>query len=49
MWNYANILPYYKKAQKHAQGANEYRGGDGPLDVMSYSTAKVTNGKTELL
>lgn len=43
MWNYANILPYYKKAQKHAQGANEYRGGDGPLDVMSYSTAKVTN------
>ncbi|KAL4141270.1 hypothetical protein PRNP1_014391 [Phytophthora ramorum] len=32
-WSYADCLPYFKKAQTHALGADDYRGGDGPLHV----------------
>ena len=32
-WNYASVLPYFQKAQKHELGGNEYRGGEGPLAV----------------
>ncbi|ETV95151.1 choline dehydrogenase [Aphanomyces invadans] len=32
-WSYADVLPYFKRAQCHALGADTYRGGDGPLHV----------------
>lgn len=32
-WSYANCLPYFRKAQKHSEGADDYRGGEGPLGV----------------
>ena len=32
-WNYQNCLPYFKKAQTHESGENDYRGGNGPLNV----------------
>ena len=32
-WNYAAVLPYFKRAERHADGGDEYRGGDGPLDT----------------
>ncbi len=32
-WAYKNCLPYFKKAQTHQLGGNEYRGGSGPLHV----------------
>ena len=32
-WNYQNCLPYFKKAQAHEFGSDDYRGGDGPLNV----------------
>lgn len=32
-WSYADCLPYFKKAQSHCLGENEYRGGHGPLHV----------------
>ncbi|KAG2520605.1 hypothetical protein BBO99_00007509 [Phytophthora kernoviae] len=32
-WGYADCLPYFRKAQTHALGANDYRGDDGPLQV----------------
>ena len=32
-WNYAQVLPYFKRAERHADGGDEYRGGDGPLDT----------------
>jgi choline dehydrogenase len=32
-WNYASVLPYFKRAQRHADGGDEYRGSDGPLDT----------------
>ncbi len=30
-WSYERVLPYFKKSESHALGANEYHGGDGPL------------------
>ncbi|RLN72709.1 hypothetical protein BBJ28_00026220, partial [Nothophytophthora sp. Chile5] len=32
-WGYADCLPYFQKAQTHALGADDYRGGNGPLQV----------------
>jgi choline dehydrogenase len=32
-WSYADCLPYFRKAQNHELGPDEYRGGDGPLNV----------------
>ena len=30
-WSYADCLPYFKKMETCLAGADEYRGGDGPL------------------
>ena len=30
-WGYANVLPYFKRAEGRIEGADEWRGGDGPL------------------
>eukprot|EP00122_Pirum_gemmata_P007865 Pgem_evm1s7237 len=27
-WSYADVLPYFKKAQSHSEGPSDYRGGD---------------------
>ncbi|TDO95842.1 choline dehydrogenase [Marinomonas balearica] len=32
-WNYQNVLPYFKKAETWIGGADEYRGGKGPLST----------------
>lgn len=32
-WSYEDCLPYFRKAQNHQLGEDEYRGGDGPLHV----------------
>lgn len=32
-WDYAHCLPYFKKAETWAFGADEYRGGEGSLGV----------------
>eukprot|EP00794_Sanderia_malayensis_P018193 gene18193-20008_t len=32
-WAYADCLPYFKKAQTHQLGEDDYRGGSGPLHV----------------
>jgi len=32
-WNYFSCLPYFKKAQSHTEGEDDYRGGEGPLHV----------------
>jgi choline dehydrogenase len=34
-WTYAHCLPYFKKSETRAQGADDYRGGDGPLHVST--------------
>jgi choline dehydrogenase len=32
-WSYAEVLPFFKRAQGHELGESEYRGGSGPLKV----------------
>lgn len=32
-WSYAEVLPYFRRAESYSLGPNEYRGGDGPLTV----------------
>ncbi len=32
-WNYAHCLPYFKKMETCLAGADDYRGGDGPLEL----------------
>lgn len=32
-WGYADVLPYFKRAEGRQEGGDEYRGGDGPLSV----------------
>ena len=33
-WSYKDVLPYFKKSETRSAGANEYRGGEGPLHVQ---------------
>ncbi|KAJ8370849.1 hypothetical protein SKAU_G00108770 [Synaphobranchus kaupii] len=37
-WDYEHCLPYFRKAQTHELGANQYRGGNGPLHVSRGKT-----------
>jgi choline dehydrogenase len=30
-WAYRDVLPYFRRAETHLEGADQYRGGDGPL------------------
>ncbi|MEP6656764.1 MAG: choline dehydrogenase [Betaproteobacteria bacterium] len=34
-WSYAHCLPYFKKSETRLRGADEYRGGSGPLYVTT--------------
>lgn len=33
-WSYAHVLPYFKRQETWAGGADAYRGGDGPLGTQ---------------
>lgn len=39
-WSYAHCLPYFKKAESWYLGADEYRGGSGPLAVSNGNEMK---------
>jgi choline dehydrogenase len=32
-WSYADVLPFFKKAEHNERGPNEFHGGEGPLNV----------------
>ena len=32
-WSYADVLPYFKRAETYERGANDFHGGDGPPNV----------------
>lgn len=33
-WAYADVLPYFKRAEHNERGGDDYHGADGPLNVM---------------
>jgi len=33
-WSFREVLPYFKKSEKHWRGASEFHGADGPLPVV---------------
>ena len=33
-WSYAHVLPYFRRQESWEGGANQYRGGDGPLTTQ---------------
>lgn len=39
-WDYAHCLPYFQRAETWAFGANDYRGGQGPLGVNNGNQMK---------
>lgn len=34
-WDYSHVLPYFRKAETHELGGDDYHGGDGPLRVTA--------------
>jgi choline dehydrogenase len=34
-WGYADVLPYFRRAEQHLHGADRYHGGLGPLHVYA--------------
>jgi choline dehydrogenase len=32
-WSFAEVLPYFKKAERWVEGENAYRGGNGPVHI----------------
>jgi len=34
-WSYADVLPYFKRAERHFLGGDSYHGADGPLEVFA--------------
>ena len=42
-WRFADLLPYFKRAETFSGGADEWRGGDGPLHVLSLADVEDRN------
>jgi choline dehydrogenase len=44
-WGYEDVLPYFRKAENNARGADKYHGDEGPLAVsdseLNYTISKV--------
>ncbi|MEY4376614.1 MAG: hypothetical protein RJB26_1164 [Pseudomonadota bacterium] len=38
-WSYADVLPYFKRAEHNERGADEFHGTGGPLNVMDLRSA----------
>jgi choline dehydrogenase len=39
-WEYASVLPYFKRAEHHLHGGDDYHGGSGPLSVYAPDLAE---------
>ncbi len=35
-WSYEDVLPYFKKTERRKEGADAYRGGEGPLAIAEF-------------
>ena len=38
-WAYRDVLPYFRRSETHLEGADAYRGGDGPLATRTGTSA----------
>jgi choline dehydrogenase len=43
-WSYEEVLPYFKKAEHYEEGASEYHGTGGPLNVMKQENSVALSG-----
>lgn len=43
-WNYAEVLPFFKKAEDNSRGGSDYHGAGGPLHVTDPRAANVLSG-----
>lgn len=46
-WDWNSVLPYFKKSEHHARGANEWHGEGGPLHVQQLQDMPVKNPVSE--
>jgi len=47
-WGYADVLPYFKRAETDSRGETTYHGGSGPLQVTPYKVnRKIYNAVTK--
>ncbi len=42
-WSYADVLPYFKRLERRAEGEDEYRGADGKVGVLRQKTLSALN------
>src|SRR3546814_295 len=42
-WGYADVLPYFKRSEGNERGADDFHGGDGPLNVRDQRWPNVTS------
>jgi choline dehydrogenase-like flavoprotein len=42
-WRFADLLPHFRRAETFSGGANQWRGGDGPLHVLSLADVEDRN------
>lgn len=42
-WSFDDVMPYFKKAETYAGGADDYHGGEGPLKVSRPSVVNPLN------
>ncbi|HET9516174.1 MAG TPA: GMC family oxidoreductase N-terminal domain-containing protein [Actinoplanes sp.] len=38
-WGYDDVLPYFRRSEDFVDGADDYRGADGPMKVVHYERA----------
>ena len=36
-WSYAEVLPYFRRSERHSRGEDPWRGGSGPLATVCYA------------
>ena len=42
-WSYAEVLPYFKRCERHSRGEDAWRGGSGPLATVCYGVVDPIN------
>ena len=42
-WRFADLLPYFRRAETFSGGSSQWRGGDGPLHVLSLADVEDRN------